>query len=255
MSHADIVLWPGRREENLVFQPCMEAFTLDDGVAHGAVIICPGGGYQRLALDREGAGIAERFNRLGFHCFVLHYRVAPCRHPDPLNDVARAVRLVRAGADSWNVRLDRIAVLGFSAGGHLAASLGVHYAELAEDVDLPGVSCRPDMLVLCYAVIHTHFGSFLNLLGAGTPSPLVESCKPHFKVDKSTVPAFIWHAADDREVPVSNALDFAAALSRHEVPFELHVFPRGGHGIDLAYDYPEAAVWPELCAAWLRRMD
>lgn len=235
------------------FQPYLEIHTLDTEEPRGAVIVCPGGGYARRA-DHEAAVIAKRFNQLGFHAFVLHYRVAPYRHPEPLHDAARAIRMVRAGAEKWQVKPDKIAILGFSAGGHLTGSIGVHYPDVPADPDFPGVSCRPDNLILCYAVLNNHVGSFVNLLSPDLSQPRIEYCRLNKFVTKETPPAFIWHTFEDASVPVANALDFAAALDHHKVPFELHVFPRGHHGIGLGEQFPEAAIWPELCGTWLRNL-
>jgi len=235
------------------FQPYLEIFTLDTDEPRGAVIVCPGGGYACRAPHEAGV-IAERYNSLGFHAFVLQYRVSPYRHPAPLSDAARAMRMVRAGAAKWNIKADKIAILGFSAGGHLTGSLGVHYPDVPEDKDFAGVSCRPDAFILCYAVLNNHQGSFNNLMGENMTAEQAAYCRLDKYVDAKTPPAYLWHTVEDAVVPVENALDFAAQLSKHKVPFELHVFPRGHHGIGLGEQFPETTCWPDLSATWLRNM-
>ena len=225
--------------------------------ASGAVIVCPGGGYARRA-PHEGEPVARWLNSAGISAFVLHYRVAPDRHPAPLSDAKRAMRLVRSRAAEWGFRPDRIGILGFSAGGHLAASLSTHWDRGVEgDPDpVERTSCRPDATVLCYAVIsltagHTHLGSRNNLLGPEPPAELALSLSCETQVNAETPPAFLWHTADDATVPVQNSIDYALALSRHGVPFALHVFPRGRHGLGLAQEVPDVSKWTELCAEWL----
>ena len=239
------------------FVPYIEPYTLDTEIPAGAVIICPGGGYTCRA-EHEGRPVAETFNKLGFHAFVLQYRVSPARHPAPLADVLRAVRIVRANAGKWMVEPEGIAVCGFSAGGHLACSAGVHCNQIktAED-DLAGtVSAEPDAMILAYPVITSgefgHKGSFVNLLGENAPEEMRNLMSLEKQVTENTPPAFLWHTADDCGVPVENSLLFAGALRNFRIPFELHVFPAGRHGLGLAQEAPNIAVWPELAAAWLR---
>lgn len=224
----------------------------------GCVIVCPGGGYARRA-EHEGGPVAEWLNSLGIAAFVLHYRVAPYRHPAPLADCRRAIRWVRSHAPELGVNPDKIGILGFSAGGHAAAMAGVHHeagdAEAADPIER--VSSRPDALVLCYPVIsfvqHHHKGSMNNLLGEDAPQQLREQMSGELAVNADTPPAFLWHTADDPGVAVENSLMFAAALSRHRIPFDLHVYESGRHGIGLAQSHPEAHTWTALCANWLRK--
>ncbi|MDQ1255456.1 MAG: hypothetical protein QG656_47, partial [Candidatus Hydrogenedentes bacterium] len=170
-----IFLWPeGKAPAQAAdndFRPWLEPYLVETGEPRGAVIVCPGGGYSGRA-GHEGSPIAQMYNEAGLNAFVLQYRVSPNRHPAPISDAARAVRIVRERAAEWNVKPDHIAILGFSAGGHLTASLGVHFADVKYDGDDSAVSCRPDALVLCYAVISSgkfgHRGSMENLLG---PNP------------------------------------------------------------------------------------
>lgn len=233
--------------------------------ARGAVIVCPGGGYARRA-DHEGAPVAQRFNANGFHAFVLHYRVAPNHHPLPLKDAATAIALVRKNADRFGIDPKKIAILGFSAGGHLAASVSTlyHEAEPLLESSLQGISARPDAQILCYAVINGHTGSFHNLYG----EQATEAEFAHFCLDKhvtpQTPPAFFWHTVEDPVVDIENAYSFARALRANGVSYELHAFPYGPHGIGLSDAeanerrgspsdaYAEVRVWPELAATWLR---
>jgi acetyl esterase/lipase len=220
------------------------------------MIVCPGGGYHWLA-PHEGEPVARWLNGLGIAAFVLEYRHAPQRHPAPLHDTQRAIRLVRHHAAEWNVAPDRVGILGFSAGGHLATTAGTHHdagdPHAADPVER--LSCRPDLLVLCYPVITFlpggHSGSMANLLGDDPPEELRRSLSAELHVTPETPPAFLWHTAEDASVPVQDSLLFASALHRAGVPFALHVFPRGRHGLGLAPDDLAVGQWTALCARWL----
>lgn len=301
---------------------------------HAAIIVCPGGGYSHLA-SHEGEPIAHWLNELGISAFVLQYRVHPYKHPQPLLDAQRAIRIVRARAAEWNIDPHKIGILGFSAGGHLAASTGVHAALLSNgatdvssrtdqfnsdvadstsaeatltdvtptladttgagatsvesdtssgesslvesalsdalhaSVDATGdsgdryskVSARPDLMIVCYPVIslvdHFHQGSRDRLLGEGASEEQAALMSLEQHVGPNTPPAFIWHTTDDPAVPVENSLMLASALSRHNVPFDLHTFESGQkkHGHGLATKHPEANEWTRLCAKWLKKHD
>ncbi len=253
-------LWPeqagqpgGANTEGL---PRITPFPAGATAAHGAIVVCPGGGYRTRAAH-EGEPVARWLNSLGVSAFVLDYRVAPHRHPLPLADLQRAVRYVRHHAGKWHVDPRRVGVLGFSAGGHLAATAAVR-----ADAGDPGASdpleresSRPDAVVLCYPVIsfgqHGHPGSMRNLLGDDPPEGLRRELSTELHVTAQTPPAFLWHTADDAGVPVENSLAFAGALARHGVPFELHVFPSGRHGLGLAAEDRRVGAWTDLCRAWL----
>lgn len=241
------------------FDPWLELYPLPTADVRGAVLVCPGGGYAGRA-PHEQAPIAEVFNAAGMHAFVLQYRVAPHRHPAPLLDASRAMRIVRANAEDWHIDPGHIAICGFSAGGHLAASLGVHYelTDLKTGDELDAISCRPDAMVLAYPVISSasygHRGSFENLLGPDPDPDLLSLMSLERQVTGETPPAFLWHTAADVAVPVENSLRFAEVLHAHDVPFELHVYPRGAHGLGLAKDDPHVASWAELCVEWLQDM-
>lgn len=223
------------------------------------VVVCPGGGYTHRA-NHEGEPIAKWLNTLGISAVVLDYRVGPYQHPAPLGDAQRAIRYVRSRAAEWNVDPNRVGILGFSAGGHLASTAGTHYdngnPEAADPIEQR--SSRPDFMVLCYPVIsfgeYRHNGSRVNLIGENPPEELVSLLSNELQVTEDTPPSFIWHTSDDPAVPVENALLFASALSRNKVPFELHSYMTGRHGLGLALDHPEAVTWTELCARWLKRL-
>lgn len=238
-------------------------------VQRPGIVICPGGGYAYLS-EREAEPIALRFVQLGFNCYVVWYRCAPHRYPEPQQDVACAVAWARAHAEPTHTAPQRIAVMGFSAGGHAAGSLGVWWprAELWQPLGLTPQQVKPNAMVLCYPVISggafAHRGSFENLTGVADPAAhtafsLEEAVSP------DTPPTFLWHTWTDGAVPVENTLMFASALRRHGVSGEVHIFPWGGHGLALANEittstqYPEQNVpectsWPGLAARFLQKM-
>ena len=252
----NIPLWPNPVPGT--FQPHLTPYLLSSSKAGPCIIICPGGAYQHRA-DHEGGPIAEKFNRLGFNAFVLHYRVHPQSHfPSPQQDALRAIKIVRSRATEFNIKPDTIALLGFSAGGHLTVSASFLYDELqanAGDV-ADTVSARPDASILCYAVIsgltQPNVGSFQNLLGESKPSKeKLAALSGERHVNKHTPPAFLWHTAEDSGVHVTNSINYATELQRHGIPYSLHVFPFGTHGLGLAASKPDVARWPELCVDFL----
>jgi len=225
-----------------------------------AVVICPGGGYQFLAVDHEGKQIAEWLNSIGVTAFMLKYRIAPrYKHPAPLQDAQRAIRTVRARAAEWKVDPHRIGILGFSAGGHLASSAATHFDEGKSDAQdtIEKTSCRPDFAVLCYAVIsfttpYIHAGSKNNLLGADADAKLVESLSNELQVTDRTPPTFLFHTGEDTGVPPENSVLFYMALRKAKVPAELHIYEKGPHGVGLAQKNPILSNWPARCADWMR---
>jgi acetyl esterase/lipase len=255
-----IPLWPESAPGTLGDQPqdvpTLTPFLLETGpTPRAAIVICPGGGYGGLA-DHEGKDYAVWLNKLGIVGFVLKYRLGThgYRHPRMLQDAARAMRLVRSRATEWNVDPQRVGVMGSSAGGHLASTLLTHFDEGRPQAPDPieRQSSRPDLGILCYAVIsmgeNTHLGSRLNLLGA-VPSPdLVRLLSNELQVTSRTPPCFVWHTWEDPVVKVENSLEFAAALRRAGVPFDLHIYEKGRHGIGLAHGHP----WTKDCAFWLK---
>jgi acetyl esterase/lipase len=226
-----------------------------------AVCVCPGGGYGTLAMDHEGRQIAEWFNRLGVAAFVVDYRHRGkgYGHPAPLQDAQRAVRIVRARAAEFRVRPDRIGIMGFSAGGHLASTVITHFdgGDPTAADPIQRVSCRPDFAILCYPVIalaepFTHRGSLRNLLGENPDPALVESLSSEKQVRADTPPTFLFHTDEDRGVPPENSVVFYLALRKAGVPAELHIFRVGRHGLGLAQGTPGTELWPQLAEAWLR---
>lgn len=228
----------------------------------GAIVICPGGGYGGLAMDHEGHQIAAWANDMGLAGVIVSYRHRGkgYGHPAPLLDAQRAIRLTRAKAKDWNIDPDRVGILGFSAGGHLTTTVLTHFDLGKKDSSDPidQQSCRPDFGVVCYAVIalgesFTHRGSQRNLLGKDASPELIESLSNEKQVTENTPPCFVWHTAEDKVVPAENSLRFYSALVQHGVPAELHVFPKGRHGIGLGKTIEGAKQWPELCTRWLER--
>lgn len=225
-----------------------------------AIVICPGGGYGKLAIGYEGHEVAEWLNRMGVAGFVLKYRHRGTGygHPAPLQDVQRALQHVRAHAEGYGIKPDRIGVLGFSAGGHLASSAATH--ALAGDPNAPDpmsrVGSRPDFAILIYPVISLveplgHMGSARNLLGDNPDAALVESLCNERQVTPDTPPAFLVHGSDDTVVPVENSIAFYQALRRVGVPAELHIFEHGTHGFGLGKPGEATAMWPKLARHWL----
>jgi acetyl esterase/lipase len=225
-----------------------------------AVIIAPGGSYARLSMNNEGRAPANYLNALGIAAFVLRYRLGPqYHHPIELGDAQRAIRTVRARASEWHIAPDRIGMMGFSAGGHLASSASTHidegHADAADPIDR--VSSRPDFAILGYPVISfveswTHQGSKTNLLGDKPDPALARSLSSETQVTASTPPAFIYHTNADTVVPVENAVAYFLALRKAGVPAEMHVFKDGPHGTGLGMLDPSLAEWPRLLANWLR---
>jgi len=242
---------PGPRPSLTVYNPPPEKAT------GAVVVICPGGGYGGLA-DHEGRPIAEWLNGLGVTGVVLRYRLAPSKHPAMLQDAARAIRTVRANAEGWGLDPKRIGVLGFSAGGHLASTIGTHFDAgdpgAADPVDR--ISSRPDRMILIYPVIsmappYTHGGSRRNLLGPDPAPELVAELSNETRVTPETPPTFLAHTDADVAVPSENSILFALALRKARVPVELHVFEKGPHGLGLGCEGFAFSEWPGLCARWL----
>lgn len=250
---------PGLTEVDQQEVPTIIPFLLREPTCPGCVIVCPGGGYSCRA-PHEADPIAQRFNAAGISACVCHYRVAPYRYPRPQQDAQRAIRWVRSQAAEWNLDPQQVAILGFSAGGHLVSTVGTHYDAGNPEADDPAerLSCRPDALILCYPVISfgqfRHTGTMKNLIGENPPEDLRQSLSNETQVTADTPPTFLWHTAEDGGVPVENSLLFAEALSRNKVPFELHVYPHGQHGLGLAPQFPHVATWAGLCCEWLHGM-
>lgn len=225
-----------------------------------AVVICPGGGYGGLAVDHEGRQIAAWLNSFGVNGFILEYRHRKrgYGHPAPMQDAQRAVRTVRARAAELKIDPQKIGILGFSAGGHLASTAATHFDAGKPDAADPieRVSCRPDFAVLCYAVIafdepYTHRGSQNNLLGKDADPELVRSLSNEKQVTKETPPTFLWHTNEDTGVPAENSVQFYLAMRKAGVPAELHIFEKGRHGVGLGANITGTRAWPDCCKAWM----
>lgn len=225
-----------------------------------AIVVCPGGGYGGLAVDHEGRQIAEWLVERGVTAFILKYRLGPrYRHPAPMLDAQRAVRLVRARAGDWKLDAKRIGIWGFSAGGHLASTVGTHFDQGMKDSSDPieRASCRPDFMILSYPVItleppFAHMGSRANLLGKNPDAKLVDSLCNDRQVKPDTPPTFLMHTDEDKAVPPENSIMFYLALKKARVPAELHIYEKGRHGVGLAAKDPVLSSWPERLAAWMK---
>jgi acetyl esterase/lipase len=229
-----------------------------------AMVICPGGGYGRLA-EHEGEHYARWLNELGVTAFVLKYRLGTdgYRHPAMLQDAARAIRTVRATAGEWNVNPARIGIMGSSAGGHLASTLLTHFdagnPDASESIERH--ASRPDLVVLCYPVVtmldpFTHKGSRQNLLGTNPPAALLRELSAELQVTTNSPPTFLWHTVEDRAVPVENSLRLAESLRKVGVPLDLHLYERGAHGMALGsreWNPARRHPWVRDCEFWLKQ--
>ena len=255
-----VLLWsegaPGAVGSEAVDRPSLTVYPAPADRATGAaLVVCPGGGYRNLA-KHEGEPVAEWLNTLGVTAFVLQYRLAPrYHHPAPLQDASRAVRTVRARASEWHVDPQRVGIIGFSAGGHLAAMLGTHFddgdARAGDPVER--VSSRPDLMVLIYPAISftadfVPKGAGKMLLGDEPKPEDLELISAEKHVTSRTPPAFLVHTSEDR---CENSLVFGLALKKAGVPFELHLYEKGKHGYGLAQKDPVLKTWTEHCATWL----
>lgn len=253
-----IALWntvPGEAGEI----PAITPYIPTEKKSDAAVVIFPGGGYSHRAADHEGDQYARFLNDAGVTAFVVAYRIAPHRHPLPLLDARRAVRFVRAHAAEYGLSPDKIAVMGSSAGGHLAASAATFPGEepIATPDEIDAECGIPNAQILCYPVICApsedrvaHEGSYINLLGE-TPVVPPETVDPARNVTAHTPPAFIWHTADDNGVNVINSYAYATTLRRCNVPVEMHIFPHGRHGLGLGADEPYVRPWADCMVRWL----
>ncbi|MBW6501702.1 MAG: alpha/beta hydrolase [Bacteroidales bacterium] len=245
-----------------VTDPDLTVFLPPAEKANGtAVLICPGGGYAVLAFDHEGNAIAQWLNEHGIAGIILKYRLPSDRimkdkSSGPLQDAQEAMRTIRRNAKKWNINPDKIGVIGFSAGGHLASTLSTHYAERVYDVK-DNISARPDFSLLIYPVISfdaafTHVGSRNNLIGHDPGEEKVKHFSNELQITSDTPPAFLVHSADDKAVPVRNSISYFNGMQKYGIISEMHVFQKGGHGYGLATEGGTESSWPELCIRWLR---
>lgn len=225
-----------------VTKPTLTAYLPASNANGTAIIICPGGGYSRLAAGHEGVEVAKALNAMGVAAFVLKYRIPNDssmvnKEIGPLQDAQRAIQLVRQRAKEWNINASRVGIMGFSAGGHLASTVGTHFSKPVTD-NTNNTNLRPDFMVLLYPVISfsdttAHIGSRNQLIGKNPASSMIRQYSNELQVTPQTPPAFIVHAGDDNSVKVQNSIDFYTALQKNNVSAEMHIYPKGGHGFGM----------------------
>jgi acetyl esterase/lipase len=245
-----------------ITDPVLDMYPAPKDKSNGtAVIICPGGGYWGLAISHEGSQVAKWLNSIGITAFVLKYRLPDSsimvnKSIGPMQDGQRAIRIVRRHAKEWNINPDKIGIMGFSAGGHLAATLSTRFSAKVYD-PIDSTSARPDFSLLIYPVISmessiTHMGSRENLLGKHPSPEMVRLFSNELQVNNETPPAFLVQSIDDNVVPVQNSIDYALALKKYKIPCELHIYESGGHGYGLGRSTDTETSWPEACNKWLK---
>lgn len=247
-----------------VVTPDLTVFLPAPEKANGAaVLICPGGGYGVLAFDHEGNAIAKWLNDNGIAGIILKYRLPSDqimidKSIGPLQDAQEAMRVIRRNAPEWKIDPKKVGVIGFSAGGHLASTISTHYAEKVYAVK-DDISARPDFSLLIYAVVSmdtltTHRGSRNNLIGLKPGEDQVKRFSNELQITPDTPPAFLVHSADDKAVPVMNSIGYFRGLQKNNIPAELHIFQKGGHGYGLSPSGGTESSWPDLCIRWLKVM-
>ncbi len=227
-----------------------------------AVIVCPGGGYWVVSAHHEGVDVAKRFNEMGIAAFVLKYRLPDEKYMNnkeivPLQDAQRAIQIVRSNAKKFHINKDRIGILGFSAGAHLAATAGTHF-QTSYISNKKKINLRPDFMILVYPVISFtdsigHVGSRYRLIGKNPSEKKIKEYSNELQVTSSTPPAFLVHAKDDNAVPVKNSLAFAAALKKNKVPVEIYLYEKGGHGFGMN-NKTSKVKWMDLVEEWIRKL-
>lgn len=279
MIYKSIDIWEGYKyssDTENKFKPILTTYILNKNTfdgrltnrKRGAVLICPGGGYS-FTSDREAEPIAMKFVAEGFNAFVLDYSVTPKKHPQPLLDLARAMTIIHENAEQWLIDENNITVCGFSAGGHLAASLGVFWnkSSLWEVDGINNKFVKPNKLILAYPVItskneYKHGDSIKNLVGANATEAQIKEVSLEDQVGEHTPSTFLWHTCGDLNVSLENSLLFANALRKYKIPFEMHIYPEGGHGLSLANEEttvegnplrPHVATWLPLVIQWLKK--
>jgi acetyl esterase/lipase len=261
------LLWPngapGAKGNDANDKPTMTVYLPAKEKATGsAVVIFPGGGYQMVAIDHEGRQVARWLNELGIAAFVVDYRHRGrgYGHPAPIQDAQRAIRTVRSRSAEFGIEPNKIGIIGFSAGGHLASTAGTHFNEkFYEPVDAnDSASARPDFMILIYPVISmgpiSHSGSRSALLGRNASQELADKFSNEKQVDSNTPPTFLVHATDDKTVPVENSINFYLACKKARVPVEMHIWQKGEHGFGLGKPGTPVSRWPALCADWMNNM-
>jgi acetyl esterase/lipase len=262
-AQTPIRLWegdaPNANGKEAIDIPTITPFLAPKEKATGAaIIVYPGGGYVRLSDVKEGSAVAEYLNSIGVTAFVLKYRLGPkYGQPNQLLDASRAIRMVRSRAKEWGIDANRIGILGFSAGGHLASTLATHYdfGDANSTDAIEKISSRPDLQILIYPVVtmgeFTHAGSKKNLLGENPTEELVKKYSNELQVTKNTPPAFIVASVEDKAVPFENSLQYVQALRKNGVPFEFHLYEKGAHGFGLAPTDPILSTWKDRLKDWL----
>lgn len=249
----------GTKDEDI---PTLTLYSVVNPASTGtAVIVAPGGSYTHLAMNHEGRQVANWLNSLGVTAFVLKYRLGPkYHHPVELGDAQRAMRFVRSRAKSLGYKSDRIGFMGFSAGGHLASTIGTHFdnGDSKANDPIDRVSCRPDFLILAYPVIsfvasYSHSASAKNLLGPDPDMKVRQELSNELHVTAQTPPTFLFATSTDKVVPVQNSVSFYNALLDAGVPAEMHIFQKGPHGVGLDLADPSLGQWPTLLATWMRQ--
>lgn len=247
--------------ESNIGTPSITPYIINDEKKHPVVLVIPGGGYTHRA-DHEGEPTALWLNRQGINAFVFNYRVEPYMYPVQLIDVQRAVKFIKFNADKFNIISDKVGVMGFSAGAHIACMLSEYFDEIFyENKDeIDALDARPDICVLCYPVItmnaqFAHEGSVKRLIGE--KKELISKLSGEMNVREDMPPVFLWHTAEDKSVPVRNSIEMAMALKQKEVPFELHIFPDGRHGTSIVkcVGIKGTEKWPDILMDWLERMN
>lgn len=243
-----------------VTQPTLEIFLAEENPTRTGIIIFPGGGYTHLAIEKEGYKIAEWLNALGVHAFVLKYRMPSDKSMTnktvgPLQDAQRAMCLLRRNAEEYNLNPDKIGIIGFSAGGHLASTLSTHYNQKTYAAT-DATSAKPNFSILIYPVISmedgvTHQGSKISLLGENASTELIEKNSNETQVTEETPITFLVHATNDQAVPVENSINYYLALKEHGINAEMHLYEDGGHGFGLGREGTHTQ-WPDALKNWLR---
>ncbi|HEY5589461.1 MAG TPA: alpha/beta hydrolase [Paludibacter sp.] len=233
-------------EPRMYFYPALK-----EKASGAAVLICPGGGYSGVSVVKEGEEIAKWFNDLGVTAFVLYYRMPNGHSKIPLEDAQTALKIIKNSAQKWNLDKNKIGIMGFSAGGHLASTVGTHFKSTLQ---------RPDFMILAYPVVtmnkdSTHMGSRVNLIGKNPTEKMVKLYSNELQVTKNTPPTFIVHAIDDKTVPIFNSKQLLKALKDKGVPAELHTFEVGGHGFGMRTRGIPVDYWPDLLKEWLKKRD